>query len=141
MLARLSSLPLFWQVFGTNAAALSLAFVAAPAQAVYDRDGPYLDYSTTFALGVHGEIPKAQYSFGTFYTPGMTLLTNRAELRGLDYGYAFALINLAWAPGQAFGSAAGGAIAEETTDAVPYLVLGLVALLTLVGLRRSRASS
>ena len=27
MLARLSSLPLFWQVFGTNAAALSLAFV------------------------------------------------------------------------------------------------------------------
>ena len=30
----------------------------------------------------------------------MTLLTHAAEERGLDYGYAFALINLAWAPGQ-----------------------------------------
>jgi hypothetical protein len=41
------------------AVALSLAFLAAPAQAAYDRDGPYLDYSTTFALGAHGHIPNA----------------------------------------------------------------------------------
>jgi predicted MFS family arabinose efflux permease len=80
-------------------------------------------------------------AFGTFYTPGMTLLTNRAEHRGLDYGYAFALINLAWAPGQTFGSAAGGAIAGATSDAVPYLVLSGVALLTLAGLWRSASSS
>ncbi len=39
-------------------------------------------------------------AFGAFYTPGMTMLTHTAEERGLDYGYAFALVNLAWAPGQ-----------------------------------------
>jgi heparosan-N-sulfate-glucuronate 5-epimerase len=41
----------------------------APAQAAYDRDGPYLDYSTMYALGEHGRIPRSQYSFGSFYTP------------------------------------------------------------------------
>ena len=76
--------------------------------------------------------------FGTFYTPGMALLTHTAEHRGLDYGYAFALINLAWAPGQTIGSAAGGALAEATSDAVPYLLLSLVALLTLAGLWRAQ---
>jgi MFS family permease len=76
-------------------------------------------------------------AFGTFYTPGMTLLTNTAEHRGLDYGYAFALITLAWAPGQTLGSAAGAALAAATSDAVPYLLLGLAALLTLAGLWRT----
>ena len=42
----------------------------------------------------------AGLAFGAFYTPGMTLVTQAAEARGLEYGYAFALINLAWAPGQ-----------------------------------------
>ena len=76
-------------------------------------------------------------AFGTFYTPGMALLTHAAEARGLDYGYAFALINLAWAPGQSCGAALGGAVAEASSDAVPYLVLCSLALVTLVGLWRS----
>jgi hypothetical protein len=38
----------------------------------------------------------------------MTLLTHAAEHRGLVYGYAFALINLAWAPGQAAARARRG---------------------------------
>lgn len=42
---------------------------AAPAHASYARSGPYLDYSTMFPLGVHGKIPRAQYSFGTFDSP------------------------------------------------------------------------
>jgi len=46
-----------------------LLVAATPAAAAYDRDGPYLDYSTMYALGVHGELPRAQYPFGTFYTP------------------------------------------------------------------------
>jgi MFS family permease len=77
-------------------------------------------------------------AFGSFYTPGMTMLTHAAEERGLDYGYGFALLNLAWAPGQAAGSALGGAVAEATHDAVVYLTLALLALATLVALRRSR---
>lgn len=83
----------------------------------------------------------AGLSFGTFYTPGMTMLTHAAELRGLDYGYAFALVNLAWAPGQSTGAALGGAIAQLTSDAVPYLTLSGIALLTLLSLWRSRSFS
>jgi hypothetical protein len=83
----------------------------------------------------------ADVAFGAFYTPGLTLLTHAAEARGLDYGYAFALINLAWAPGQAGGSALSSAVAQATADAVPYLALGAIALLTLAGLWRSRSSS
>ena len=60
------------------------------------------------------------------------MLTHAAEDRGLDYGYAFALLNLAWAPGQSGGSALGGALAEATSDAVPYLVLVGLASLTLL---------
>jgi predicted MFS family arabinose efflux permease len=83
----------------------------------------------------------AGLAFGTFYTPAMTMLTQTAEERGLDYGYAFALINLAWAPGQSTGSAIGGAVAQATSDAVPYLALAGVALLTLGGLWQFRSSS
>ena len=80
----------------------------------------------------------AGLAFGTFFTPGMTLLSNLAESRGLHYGYAAALINLAWAPGQTIGAAGGGALAQATSDAVPYLVLSGVCVATLVVLRRAR---
>ena len=39
------------------------------ASGTYSRNGPYLDYATLPPLGKHGEIPKAQYSFGSYYTP------------------------------------------------------------------------
>ena len=79
-------------------------------------------------------------AFGAFFTPAMTLLTNRSEARGLGYGYTFALINLAWAPGQTLGAAGGGALAHVTADAVPYLALAATCLLTLVFTRRGLAS-
>ena len=79
-------------------------------------------------------------AFGTFFTPGMTQLSHLSEARGLDYGYTFALVNLAWAPGQAVGAAASGAIAQATSDAVPYLGLAAVCALTLAALWRSRES-
>ena len=78
-------------------------------------------------------------AFGAFYTPGMTLLTHAAEDRGLDYAYAFALLNLAWAPGQSGGSAIGGAVAEASSDAVAYIALSVLALLSLLALRRMRS--
>jgi MFS family permease len=83
----------------------------------------------------------AGLTFGTFYTPGMTMLTHAAESRGLDYGYAFALVNLAWAPGQSGGAVIGGVVAGVTSDSVPYLALSGIALLTLVLLWRSQSSS
>ena len=80
-------------------------------------------------------------AFGSFWTPAMSLLTDEAERRGLDYAYAFALINLAWAPGQALGASGGGALAQVTSDAVPYLLLAGSCLLTFGVLWRSRSSS
>jgi MFS family permease len=85
-----------------------------------------------------GTIIVSALAFGAFYTPGMALLTHAAEDRGLDYGYAFALLNLAWAPGQSAGSALGGAIAAQSSDAVPYLSLSALAFVTLIALRRTR---
>jgi MFS family permease len=80
-------------------------------------------------------------AFGTFFTPGMTLLTNLAEERGLQYGWASALINLAWAPGQALGASGSGALAHATTDAVPYLALAGICALSLWRLRGSISST
>src|SRR5207249_12080181 len=45
----------------------------------------------------------AALAFGTFFTPGMTLVSNLAEERGLRFGWSFALLNIAWAPGQMLG--------------------------------------
>jgi MFS family permease len=80
----------------------------------------------------------AGFAFGSFWTPAMSLVTDAAEESGLDYGYAFALINVAWAPGQAGGSAIGGALASATSDAVPYVGLAAICLLTFIGLLRYR---
>ncbi|HEX2293306.1 MAG TPA: MFS transporter [Gaiellaceae bacterium] len=83
----------------------------------------------------------AGVSFGSFWTPAMALLSDEAEARGLEYAYAFALINLAWAPGHALGASGGGALADVSSDAIPYLALSAVCLLTFLLLWRSRSSS
>jgi predicted MFS family arabinose efflux permease len=83
----------------------------------------------------------ASMSFGSFWTPAMALLSDEAEARGLQYAYAFALINIAWAPGQALGAVGGGGLAELTSDTVPYLLLSAASLSTFAVLWRSRSSS
>jgi hypothetical protein len=50
------------------------------------------------------------------------------------------LINLAWAPAQIGGAAGGGALAEVTSDVVPYLALAALCALTLAALWRSPGS-
>jgi MFS family permease len=81
----------------------------------------------------------AGMAFGVFWTPAMSHLTDLAERRGLDYAYGFALVNLAWAPGQALGASGGGALARETSDTVPYLILAGLCLLSLGLLQRAPA--
>jgi MFS family permease len=78
----------------------------------------------------------AAFAFGSFWTPALSLVTDAAEEQGLDYGYAFALVNVAWAPGQAGGAAIGGVLASATSDAVPYIGLSLVCVATLFALSR-----
>jgi MFS family permease len=83
----------------------------------------------------------AGFAFGSFWIPAMSMITDAAEERGLEYGYAFALVNIAWAPGQAGGSAIGGAVASATTDAVSYLGLAALCLVTLAVLLRYRGTA
>ena len=83
----------------------------------------------------------ASMTYGSFWTPAMALLSDEAEARGLEYAYAFALINVAWAPGQALGSVGGGALAQLTSDTLPYLALAGASLITFGVLWRSRSSS
>ena len=83
----------------------------------------------------------AGLAYGSFWTPAMSWITDEAETFGLDYGYAFALVNIAWAPGQAGGAALGGAVASVTTDAAVYLGLAALCVASLWVVRRTPAES
>jgi MFS family permease len=72
---------------------------------------------------------------GMLWTPAMSLLSDGAELRGIDSAFGFGLGNLAWGAGAALGGSGGGALAGATSDAVPYVLLALAALATSAHLR------
>ena len=91
---------------------------------------PWIDRGWVLAAA----IVLAACAFGSFWAPSMSMLADRAEGIGLDYAYGFALINLAWAPGAAAGSALGGAAARATSDAAVYLTLSALCVFTLVTL-------
>jgi MFS family permease len=95
----------------------------------------------TSAIVLAALVVLAGLAFSTFFTPGMTQLSHLSEARGLDHGYTFALVNLAWAPGQTLGAAGGGALGQAAGDAAPYLCLAGVCTLTLAALWRSREST
>jgi MFS family permease len=77
-------------------------------------------------------------AFGTLFTPAMKLVSEGADLLQLDQGLAFGLGNLAWASGQAVAAAGSGALAQATSDLVPFSLLAAACLTTLsvVGLKR-----
>ena len=77
----------------------------------------------------------ATISFGLFWIPGMALLTDGADTVSLYYGLGFMLMNLAWASGQFAGAAAGGALAETMGDALPFLLLAALSLVTLLAVQ------
>ncbi|HEY3962848.1 MAG TPA: MFS transporter [Gaiellaceae bacterium] len=79
-------------------------------------------------------------AFATMYTPATTMLSDASEHVGLDYGYTFAIVNLAWAVAQTAGAAGSGALAHATSDRVPYLILTVTCALTLGALWRLRGS-
>ncbi len=79
-------------------------------------------------------------AYGTLFTPAMTLLSVGADRQQLNQGLAFGLGNLSWATGQGVAAAAGGAIAQATTDFVPYAVLAATCLGTLIAVGPARRS-
>jgi len=76
--------------------------------------------------------------FGTLFTPAMTLVSEGAQHQRLDQGLAFGLVNLAWAAGQAIAASSSGALAQATSDLVPYSLLAVACLATLVLVRIGR---
>ncbi len=73
---------------------------------------------------------------GTLWSPSMAMLSDGAEARGVDQGYAVALSNLAWSSGQTAGAAAGARLGEAYGDGLPYLVLAGMCAATLVAVLR-----
>jgi MFS family permease len=69
-------------------------------------------------------------AFGALFAPAMALLSEGAYHEKLDQGLAFGLGNLAWASGQAAAAAGSGALAQATSDQVPYWLLALACLVT-----------
>lgn len=76
--------------------------------------------------------------FGSLYTPAAAMVSEGARDRRLNHGIAFALTNFTWAAGQAFAASASGALAEATSDLVPYVLLACACLLTLAGVLGGR---
>ena len=106
----------------TASVAVAVAFAGA-------RD-PY----TVAALTVLAAI-----AFGAFYTPGMALVSDRAQSAGLSQAVGFGIMNTAWALGNMSGPALTGALAETTGDAVPYLLAAGLCLVTLAATGSARA--
>jgi len=78
-------------------------------------------------------------TYGTLFAPASALLSTGAQRLDLNQGLAFGLSNLAWATGQAVAAAGSGAIAQATSDVVPYSLLAGACLATLVALRPGRS--
>lgn len=118
---------------------------------VTDRVGRLLPIRTAlaasvvvaFALAASSEaaiiallVCAAGISFGSLYTPSMSLTSHRAESAGLAQGLAFGVMNTAWALGELVGPSAGGALADAQGDAAPYAVGAVLCALTLVATYR-----
>jgi hypothetical protein len=61
----------------------------------------------------------------------MALLSDSSERAGLDQALAFSIANLAWALGHVLGGGGGSALADATTDALVYGLLGAACAVTL----------
>lgn len=77
-------------------------------------------------------------AFGTVFVPASAMVSDGAERRHLHQGLGFGLSNLAWAGGQAVAAAGAGALAQASSDLVPYGLLAAVCALTLALIGGSR---
>jgi MFS family permease len=79
----------------------------------------------------------ASGAFNATLVPGTALFSRGTEKAGMDQALAFGVTNFAWASGYAVGAPLGGTLADLGGDALSYLSLTVVCLLTLVLLRKT----
>jgi MFS family permease len=79
----------------------------------------------------------AGIAYGVFWVPGTTLLSDGAESAGLELGFGFALLNVAWAPANVVGATVGGVLAGAVGDAGAFLLAASACLVTLVASLRA----
>lgn len=87
---------------------------------------------TAVVLGV--TVVVSLLAFGLIWAPAATMVSDTAEEVQVELSFAFALFNLAWAAGFMVGGSAGGALADATSDAVPYLACAVLFAATCVAL-------
>jgi MFS family permease len=92
--------------------------------------------SASSAVAIACLVCVASISFGSLYTPSMSLASHRADAAGLAQGLAFGVVNTAWACGELIGPTLGGALAESAGDAAPYLFGAALCALTLAATYR-----
>ena len=79
----------------------------------------------------------ASGAFNATLVPGTALFSRGTEKAGMEGALAFGVTNFAWASGYAVGAPLGGTLADLGGDALSYLFLTVVCLLTLVLLRKT----
>ena len=76
-------------------------------------------------------------AFNATLVPGTALFSRGTEKAGMDRAVAFAITNFAWASGYAVGAPVGGLLADLRGDALSYLALTVVCLVTIFVVRRT----
>jgi MFS family permease len=79
----------------------------------------------------------AAAAFNATLVPGTALFSRGTEKAGMDRAVAFAITNFAWASGYAVGAPVGGFLADLRGDALSYLSLTVVCLLTIIVVYRT----
>jgi predicted MFS family arabinose efflux permease len=76
-------------------------------------------------------VTAAAVTYGVNWVPGTALLSDGAEAAGLDQGFGFAILNVAWAPANVVGAILGGVLAGTVGDASAYVLAACLCLVTL----------
>jgi MFS family permease len=77
---------------------------------------------------------------GLMWAPAIAMISDGAETLGLEQGFAFALVNVAWAVGQTSGAAGSARLADATSDTLAFLLLAFTCVATVAVLRRRTAA-
>lgn len=88
--------------------------------------------ASTSAVLVALLVVGASLAASGIYTPGIALVSDRAEENRMPQTLAFGVMNTAWAIGAMTGPAAGGALAQAVGDPAPYLLCATLVIVTLL---------